>query len=111
MLRIALTGRRKVALTIALAWLVLSAVMAHRIFRPNLSVPYVPLGVAVGWALTSALATGVAMAELIRMSTRAASMWSSRRHLTVVLLSAAACFVVQCFFWGLAYQVYGSNAS
>jgi len=92
-----LTPRRKVALTLALAWFFPSLAFMFYTLHLGGEPPFLrwPFVVTTAWTLATAAACGIIVAETARYRARAGASWSDKKHLQVALSVALTCLVIQ----------------
>jgi hypothetical protein len=113
MLPAALTPRRKVALGIAIPWVIFMLVFGFYTlhFGPG-GLPFVhwPAAAIAAWVLVSALASGLVITELLRLTARSSAEWSDSRHFRLAAIVSLVLLAIQSLSVVLAFHATGARA-
>jgi hypothetical protein len=106
MLTASLTRRRKLALGIALPWVLFTSIYYFHTLHFGAGLPFVHWHIAaiVAWTLPSAAASGLVITELLRLAARSGATWSDKRHFRIALIVAMVLLGVQWLSLGLAFH-------
>jgi hypothetical protein len=106
MLAAALTPRRKVALGIALPWgaftLLFGLYNLH--FEVGPLFAHWHFAAIAAWVLTSALAIGLVITELLRLTLPSSAVWSDARHFRIALIISLVLLALQSLSLVLAFH-------
>ena len=112
MLPAALTPRRKLALGIAFPWVAFTLVFGLYTLHFGARPPFAHWHFAAiaAWVVTSALASGLVITELSRLTVRSSATWSDARHFRIALIVSLVLLGLQSFSLVLAFHATGARA-
>jgi hypothetical protein len=112
MLPAPLTPRRKLALGIAFPWVAFTLGFGFYTlhFRAGLPFEHWHFAAAAAWVVTSALANGLVITELLRLTVRSSATWSDTRHFRIALIVFLVLFGLQSLSLALAFHATSARA-